>query len=143
MARTMQPVNHGRAARTDVSDASGPPTHEAPVSTQGRGRNGVRGSRTAPQPLAGAFARIPKAGEFRSNLSLGAGFVRCEITQKEKRLVREISPAFLKEGLFFVGIDVRRGLLIEVNVTSPAGLVELDQLYGGATEKLVRSIQRA
>ena len=93
--------------------------------------------------ILGAFARIPKAGEFRSNLSLGAGFVRCEITQKEKRLVREISPAFLKEGLFFVGIDVRRGLLIEVNVTSPAGLVELDQLYGGATEKLVRSIQRA
>lgn len=81
--------------------------------------------------ILGAFERIPRPGEFRSNLSLGARFCRTYITAGEKRLVQEIRPALIKEGLFFVGIDVRAGFLIEVNVTSPAGLVELDQLYGG------------
>lgn len=80
--------------------------------------------------VLGAFARIPKAGEFRSNLSLGGHFVAASPTPKERRLVQDLQPLLLKEGLFFVGIDVREEKLIEVNVTSPAGLVELDSLYG-------------
>ena len=45
--------------------------------------------------------------------------------------------------LLFVGIDVRGGKLIEVNVTSPAGLVELDQLYGeGATARIADDLER-
>jgi glutathione synthase len=92
--------------------------------------------------VLGAFRRIPKAGEFRSNLSLGAEFSACNITSGEKKLIRALCPTLLKEGLLFVGIDVRAGKLIEVNVTSPAGLVELDQLYGGATAKIARDLAR-
>lgn len=80
--------------------------------------------------ILGAFERIPRAGEFRSNLSLGGRFSACGITKSEKALVRDLKPALLREGLHFVGIDVRGEKLIEVNVTSPAGLVELDRLYG-------------
>ena len=86
--------------------------------------------------ILGAFERIPRAGEFRSNLSLGGKFMKCGITGKEKQLVKNFRPVLLKEGLLFVGIDVRSERLIEVNVTSPAGLVELDLLYGGATRKI-------
>ena len=90
--------------------------------------------------ILGAFSRIPPKGDFRSNLSLGGKFVKCRITQREKNLVRSIAPFLLKEGLLFVGIDVRGGYLIEMNVTSPAGLVELDQLYGQkATRQLADS----
>jgi len=92
--------------------------------------------------ILGGFERIPGAGEFRSNLSLGGRFVHCQITEREKRLVRELRPHLLKEGLLFVGIDVRGEFLIEVNVTSPAGLVELDQLYGGATTKMVEALEQ-
>jgi glutathione synthase len=93
--------------------------------------------------ILGAFNRIPKPGEFRTNLSLGADFAPAEISAQEKRLVRSLRPALLKEGLLFVGIDVRAGKLIEVNVTSPAGLVELDQLYGpGFTEKVAKDLAR-
>ncbi len=93
--------------------------------------------------ILGAFARIPKAGEFRSNLSLGGRFDRCRITEQEKQLVRSLGPTLLKEGLLFVGIDVRGGKLIEVNVTSPAGLVELDHLYGpGFTARVAADLSR-
>lgn len=92
--------------------------------------------------ILGAFERIPTKGEFRSNLSLGGRFARTDIAERERKLVRALKPTLLKEGLFFVGIDVRSGFLIEVNVTSPAGLVELDRLYGRATEKLADSIEK-
>ena len=88
--------------------------------------------------ILGAFERIPPAGDFRSNLSLGGRFDSCSITLQEKKIVKKLAPALIEEGLFFVGIDVRMGFLIEINVTSPAGLVELDQLYGGVTAKLAR-----
>ena len=51
-----------------------------------------------------------------------------------------MKPALLREGLLLVGIDVRAGKLIEVNVTSPAGLVELDELYGGASAKIAKEL---
>lgn len=92
--------------------------------------------------ILGAFERIPRTGEFRSNLSLGGRFARCEITQREKALVRSLRSPLLKEGLLFAGMDVRGGKLIEVNVTSPAGLVELDLLYGRKTAKVVDDLER-
>ncbi len=93
--------------------------------------------------VLGAFERIARPGEFRTNLSLGARFVRCSVTGTEKKLIRDLRPLLMKEGLFFVGIDVRGEKLIEVNVTSPAGLVELDRLYNaGATAKLADALER-
>lgn len=91
--------------------------------------------------ILGVFQRIPQAGEFRSNLSLGARFTACKVTQAEKNLVRDLKPELLREGLYFVGIDVRAEKLIEVNVTSPAGLVELDRLYGEeSTRKMILNL---
>ena len=93
--------------------------------------------------ILGAFLRIPRAGEFRTNLSLGGRFAPCAITPSERQLVRSLRSALLKEGLYFVGIDVRRGKLIEVNVTSPAGLVELDRLYGNrAIRKMANDLEK-
>ena len=92
--------------------------------------------------ILGAFKRIPKKGEFRANLSLGARFAACSVTSQEKKLVEDLRPHLLKEGLWFVGLDVRGEFLIEINVTSPAGLVELDQLYGHVTKKVARTILR-
>ena len=94
--------------------------------------------------ILGAFSRVSRTvGEFRTNLSLGGRFLRTEITRTEKKLVRSLAPLLLKEGLYFVGMDVRGGKLLEVNVTSPAGLVELDQLYHGkATVRLADALVR-
>ena len=92
--------------------------------------------------ILGAFERIPPPGDFRSNLSLGGKFIKCSVTPSEKKLVQNLRSAFSEKGLFFVGIDVREGFLIEINVTSPAGLVELDQLYGGASARMASDLER-
>ena len=85
----------------------------------------------------GQFSRIPKAGEYRSNLSLGGKAVRAVLTSKERKLVKALRPKLLRDGLYFVGLDVVDERLIEINVTSPAGFPEINELEGKRPEVLV------
>ncbi|MDM7952407.1 MAG: glutathione synthase [Cyanobium sp. CZS 25K] len=79
------------------------------------------------EPL-GAVNRLPKAGEFRSNLALGGAPVAADLTDAERRICAELAPVLRAEGLFFVGIDVIDGRLSEINVTSPTGVREVEWL---------------
>ncbi len=79
------------------------------------------------EPL-GAVNRLPKAGEFRSNLALGGAPVAAELSDTEQRICAELAPVLRAEGLFFVGIDVIDGRLSEINVTSPTGVREVEWL---------------
>ena len=74
------------------------------------------------------YRKIPKPGEYRANLSLGGKNVRTSLTKRELRLVEALRPKLLADGLYFVGIDVIDGWLLEINVTSPAGLTEFTEL---------------
>ena len=80
--------------------------------------------------VIGAFRRLPKKGEFRANLTLGGTSRTTLLTQKEHRLVQSLIPKLKKDGLYFVGLDVVAGRLIEINVTSPAGITEINVLEG-------------
>ena len=56
-----------------------------------------------------------------------------------------IRDSFKDEGLFFVGIDVINGMLSEINVTSPTGLREIENLSNKnvseeVIEKLIKII---
>lgn len=73
----------------------------------------------------GAFERHRAKGEFRANLSLGGTFHAATLTKKEEALIGELRSYLKEAGLHFVGIDTMADKLIEINVTSPAGLVEL------------------
>jgi glutathione synthase len=79
------------------------------------------------EPL-GAVNRLPKAGEFRSNLALGGAPVAADLTDAERGICAELAPVLRAEGLFFVGIDVIDGRLSEINVTSPTGVREVERL---------------
>ena len=79
------------------------------------------------EPL-GAINRRPKKGDFRSNLALGGQAERTDLTNQEKEICDQIKPALQQEGLFFVGIDVIGGMLSEINVTSPTGIREVENL---------------
>ena len=72
--------------------------------------------------------RIPQGGDFRSNLAMGGKAEPTLLTEKEKSICSELSQHFKDEGLFFVGIDVINGMLSEINVTSPTGLREIENL---------------
>ena len=81
------------------------------------------------EPL-GAVNRRPAPGEFRSNLAVGGAPEACELSDRERQICAELTPALRAEGLFFVGIDVIDGRLSEINVTSPTGVREVERLGG-------------
>ncbi len=79
------------------------------------------------EPL-GAINRKPKEGDFRSNLALGGTAEATKLSNREKEICKELAPSLRNEGLFFVGIDVIGGMLSEINVTSPTGIREVENL---------------
>ena len=85
------------------------------------------------RPL-GAVTRVPKAGEARANLHVGAVAHKAALTVRDKEICTAIGPTLKERGLVFVGIDVIGGYLTEINVTSPTGIQEINRLDGSAIE---------
>jgi glutathione synthase len=50
------------------------------------------------------------------------------LTRDELRVCRSIGPKLVQDGLYFVGVDLIGGKLIEVNVLSPGGIVNINRL---------------
>ena len=76
----------------------------------------------------GAMRRIPAEGDVRSNVHAGGSVVKHTLTKHEKDLCKYISPKLVRDGLYFTGIDVIGGKLIEVNVLSPGGITRINRL---------------
>jgi len=88
--------------------------------------------------VAGAVNRVPGEGEIRSNLALGGRPAKAELTAREEEICAALAPELKKRGLLFVGIDVIGGKwLTEINVTSPTGIVAMDELNGTDTPALI------
>jgi glutathione synthase len=86
------------------------------------------------EPL-GALNRIPTGQDFRGNMAVGGRVATTEITARELEICQQLAPQLLKDGLYFVGIDIIGGYLTEVNVTSPTGIREIDRLNGSSLGK--------
>lgn len=79
--------------------------------------------------VVGAFRRLPAAGDFRANLAQGGTASITTLTPAERQLCDALAPLLQAMGLYFVGLDVIGGKLIEINVTSPTGLQNINNLY--------------
>jgi len=77
----------------------------------------------------GAMKRVPGEDDHRSNVSAGGSIQKHTLTAQEKKLCRKIGPKLVKDGLYFVGIDVINGMLVEVNVMSPGGITYINKVY--------------
>ena len=86
---------------------------------------------------AGAVNRVPADGEARANLHAGASAEKTSLTKRERELCETIGPALKERGLIFVGIDVIGDYLTEINVTSPTGIMEINQLNDARLDRLV------
>jgi glutathione synthase len=88
--------------------------------------------------VAGAVNRIPGEGEIRSNLAVGGKPAKTELTAREEEICATLGPECRKRGLLFVGLDVIGGKwLTEINVTSPTGIVAIDELNRTDTPGLI------
>lgn len=69
----------------------------------------------------GIIKRVSGKGEFRSNFSKGASADSSPLTDDMKKIVEITAPKLIRDGLFFVGLDIVKDKLIEINVLSPGG----------------------
>lgn len=76
------------------------------------------------------LVRIAKAGEARASLETGAQVSAREITRHERGVAEELAGWLNQRGVFFAALDLIGDYLCEINLTCPAGLVELSQLSG-------------
>lgn len=88
------------------------------------------------EPL-GAVLRVAAQGEHINNFMAGGTANPTEITERDLEIISVLKPKLLELGLYFVGIDVMGEYLVEVNVTSPTCLQEMNQLYNLSLEKKV------
>ena len=88
--------------------------------------------------VAGAINRVPGEGEIRSNLAVGGRAAKTELTAREEDICAALGPELKERGLLFAGIDVIGGKwLTEINVTSPTGIVAIDEFNGTDTPGLI------
>src|SRR5690349_6105271 len=94
--------------------------------------------------VVGAINRVPGEGEIRSNLAVGGKAAKTELTSAEEEICAALGPELKRRGLLFVGIDVIGGKwLTEINVTSPTGIVAIDEFNGTDTPGLIwQAIER-
>ena len=78
------------------------------------------------EPL-GAILRVHSQGDHRNNFAAGGKPHNTEITEQDYKIIETIKPHLIKNGLYFVGIDILGPYLTEVNVTSPTCLREINQ----------------
>jgi glutathione synthase len=76
----------------------------------------------------GAMKRVPAKDDVRSNIHAGGTEMKHTLTKQELRLCRHIGPKLVRDGLYFVGLDVINGKLVEVNVQSPGGISRINRL---------------
>ena len=73
------------------------------------------------------LARIPSKGDIRANLAKGGKGKAQKLTAGDKRIVKGIKSFLIENQLNFVGIDIIGSYLTEINITSPTGIVEIEQ----------------
>ncbi len=78
--------------------------------------------------ILGAMRRIPRKGDFRTNVHAGATVQKHRVTPREKEICRVIKEKLIQDGLYFVGIDVIAGKLVEINCVSPGGIPRINRL---------------
>ena len=87
--------------------------------------------------VAGAINRMPGKGEIRSNLAAGGTAHATQLSEREREICDAIGPELKRRGLLFVGIDVIGGMLTEINVTSPTGILAIDHYNGTDTSGMI------
>jgi len=78
--------------------------------------------------ILGAMGRKSVSGDFRTNVHAGATVFKHEITNKEREICKSLKDQLIKDGLYFVGIDIIGDKLVEINCVSPGGIPRINQL---------------
>jgi glutathione synthase len=85
----------------------------------------------------GALRRRPPEGDIRSNISIGGKVEKYVLTEKDKKLCEIIGKKLVKDGIYYAGLDLINGKLIEINVLSPGTITDINKLSNVKIQKKV------
>ena len=92
----------------------------------------------------GAMKRIPKDGDLRSNVQVGATVAKHILTPEELHLCKVIGPKLVSDGLLLVGLDIIGNKIIEINVCAPGGIARINKLNNTKLQvKIIDFIEKA
>lgn len=80
--------------------------------------------------------RVPAKGTLQASADQGATLYKTTLTARESEICKALAPVLKKHDIFFCGIDIIGGYLTEVNVTCPALLTPINEVYGIKSEKI-------
>ncbi len=78
----------------------------------------------------GSYRRMPHGTDFRANIHAGGSAQAHQMSAMEENICSLIGDRLVRDGLYFVGIDVIGGKLVEINCVSPGGLPRINMLNG-------------
>ncbi len=84
--------------------------------------------------ILGWVRRMPAAGEFRSNVNAGGHCLPCDLDEFDLAICARLKPWLLREGIVLAGVDIVGRHVLEVNITSPSCLREMNELTEQALE---------
>jgi len=85
----------------------------------------------------GALRRRPPAGDIRSNISSGGTVEKYKLTRADRILCEKVGKKLVKDGIYFAGLDIINGKLIEINVLSPGTITDINRLYNVKLQKTI------
>ena len=95
------------------------------------------------KPAPHVLARIPKPGETRGNLAVGARGVAQPLSARDREIAEAVGPALAADGMLLVGLDVIGDFLTEINVTSPTGMREImDQTGFNVAGMMIDAVEK-
>jgi len=91
----------------------------------------------------GAYKRIPAEDDIRSNIKAGGSAKKHTLTKQEIYICKKIGPKLVSDGLYFVGLDIIKGKLIEINVVSPGGITRINKFNRTKTQvKIIDFVEK-
>lgn len=93
-----------------------------------------------------AVRRVPKEGEFRSNVAAGGTPAPADPDRGLRRLLAKVGPHLAADGLFLVGLDLVGRSIVEVNAYATGGLFDAERYAGvdfsGAIVDALQALRR-
>lgn len=89
------------------------------------------------------YMRVAAEGELLHNIHAGGKPVKCDLSDRDKKIIETVKPKLVKCGMHFVGIDTLGGYLSEINSENPGGTVRADTMGGfNSRDKVIEYIEK-
>ena len=76
----------------------------------------------------GSVARIPQHNKLKANFHAGGQPQKTDLIYRDQEICDALKNDLKEKNLFLVGIDIIGNYLTEINVTSPTGLKQINEL---------------